>query len=49
MTATDQTIHPTLPYVLTSSDDGHIKIFDFSKEFRLVKDYDKHTDEETIV
>ena len=32
-------IHPTLPYMLTSSDDGFIKVWDFSKEFELFAEY----------
>jgi len=37
------TIHPTLPYLLTSSDDGHIKVFDYDKDFKNIKDYESHT------
>lgn len=36
------TVHPTYPYILTSSDDGHIKVFDYDKDFRNIKDYDQH-------
>ena len=26
--------------LITSSDDGHIKVFDFNKDFKCIKDYD---------
>ena len=31
-----------MPYIITSSDDGHIKVFDYSDDFKCIKDYDGH-------
>ena len=36
------TVHPTLSFLITSSDDGHIKVWDFEKDFKQVKDYATH-------
>jgi len=36
------TVHPTLPYILTSSDDGYIKIWDFNNKFKLYSEYQLH-------
>lgn len=35
-------VHQTLPYILTSSDDSTIKLWDFEKGFKLVKTYEDH-------
>jgi coatomer subunit beta' len=35
-------VHPTEPYVITSSDDAKIKIWNYEKDFYLVRTLDEH-------
>ena len=35
-------MHPTLPYIFSSADDGTIRIWDFEKNFTLFKHLDDH-------
>lgn len=36
-------VHPTLPFVLTCSDDMSIKLWDWDKDWSLVRLYEGHT------
>lgn len=35
-------VHPTQPYILSSSDDSTIRLWDIDKNFKLVKTYEDH-------
>src|SRR5689334_23808368 len=36
-------IHPTLPYICSSSDDMFIKLWDYSQNFECIQMYEGHT------